>query len=347
MKTWPHEEVARLSEALFQSMGVPPRDAQIVSDVLLQSSLMGHDSHGVIRVPEYLVHLSDGTSIAAATLEVITSGPSTASVDCGNGLGAVGGRRAAEVAIELAHNHGTSCVITRGCGHVGRLGAYVQQIAESGLIGIATCNSPVFGHFVLPFGGREGRLATNPMAYGIPSSGDPIMADFSTSVAPEGKIRYFRNSGKPLPAGWILDAKGNPSTDPRDFYGPPRGGILPLGGNAGHKGFALSLLVEILGSAIAGLHPTDPQVKGNGMCLIAVDPTKFGPLEEFRQLVDTTIRYVKSSPPVSGVEQVMVPGELEFRTRRQRLIQGIPIDDVTLGSLREWTDRQSIAWPWG
>ncbi|GIT30031.1 MAG: hypothetical protein Ct9H300mP1_20770 [Planctomycetaceae bacterium] len=107
-------------------------------------------------------------------------------------------------------------------------GAYVQLAADRGLVALATCNSPIHGHFVLPAGGRQGRLATNPIAYAFPTDGDPILADFSTSVTPEGKIRVYRNRGESLPEGWVQDAEGQPTTDPDRFYGPPRGGILPL-----------------------------------------------------------------------------------------------------------------------
>ena len=167
---------------------------------------------------------------------------------------------------------------------------------------------------VLPWGGREGRLGTNPIAYAVPTGGRPVVADFSTSVAPEGKIRFYRNEGKTVPDGWILDADGKPTNDPNAFYGPPRGGILPLGAGAGHKGFALGLLVEILGSALAGISSRDPERFGNGVCFIVVDPSAFCPLEEFRRLMDETVAYIKSSRPAPGFDEVLVPGELEFRT---------------------------------
>ena len=343
---FPPQQIADISAALFQSQGAGEDEARAAAAALVQSSLMGHDSHGVLRVPEYLGFLEDGSLRPRSSIEVTKAGPTTASVDCGYGFGAVGGQRAIAVGIELAREYGTACVITRRCHHVGRLGAYVQSAADAGMIALATCNSPVAGHFVLPFGGREGRLATNPMAYGLPTGGNPIVADFSTSVAPEGKIRFYRNEGKAVPEGWLLDATGNPTTDPHAFYGPPRGGILPLGGPAGHKGFALGLLVEVLGSALAGVSATDPEVRGNGVCFIVVDPARFCPLEKFRRLMDETIGYIKSSPPAPGVEEVLVPGELEFRTLRRRLKEGVSVDGPTLAAMKAWADRARINIPW-
>jgi uncharacterized oxidoreductase len=303
---------------------------------------MGHDSHGVMRIPEYIGFITDGSLKPGTPIEIERTGPTTAEVDCGYGFGAVGGERAIRIAIEIAREHNTACVITRRCNHVGRLGAYVQMAADEGMIALATCNSPIYGHFVLPFGGREGRLATNPIAYAAPTGGDPIVADFSTSVAPEGKIRFYRNEGKPVPDGWILNANGEPTNDPNDFYGPPRGGILPLGADAAHKGFALSLLVEMLGSALAGVGSRDTEVFGNGVCFIVIDPSSFCPLDRFRKLMDETVAYVKSSPPAPGFEEVLAPGELEFRTMRRRLEAGIPVDDSTWDAIKEHADRFSV-----
>src|SRR5262249_2302927 len=162
-------------------------------------------------------------------------------------------------------------------------------------------------------GGKEGRLATNPVAYGVPTGKEPIVADISTSVVPEGKIRLYRNQQRELPEGWVHDASGRPTTNAAAFYGPPIGGILPLGGSAGHKGFALGLLVEILSSALAGLDSTDRALVGNGICFIVIDPTAFSPLDQFKKLMDGMVAYVKSSPTMPGVDEVFVPGEIEFR----------------------------------
>jgi uncharacterized oxidoreductase len=341
-RIFPPELIAGLGVRLFTTAGARVNDAQLTTRSLVTSSLMGHDSHGVLRIPEYLGLMAEGKIVAAAEIDVQRTGPTTAIVDCGHGLGPVGARRAMEEAIDIAKEQKTACVTTRRCNHVGRLGAWVELAAAQGLIGLATCNSPVYGHFVLPWGGREPRLATNPIAYAVPTSGDPVVADFSTSVAPEGKIRFYRNEGKSVPDGWILDSAGQPTNDPNAFYGPPRGGILPLGGSAGHKGFALGLLVEILGSALAGIAPTDPDVTGNGTCFIVIDPAAFCPLENFRQRMDETVAYMKSSPPIPGISEVLVPGELEFRTLRKRQMEGIPIDQATLKGMEDHGQRLGV-----
>jgi uncharacterized oxidoreductase len=328
------ESVERAGIALFREAGAARNQLKVIVGSLVKSSLMGHDSHGVIRIPEYLGFIADGSIVAAAPIKVERTSPTTAVVDCHRGFGAVGAERAIRESIEIARGHGTACVITRRCNHVGRLGAWVELAAEEGMIALATCNSPVHGHSVLPWGGRDGRLGTNPIAYAVPTGGMPIVADFSTSIAPEGKIRFHRNEGKPVPDGWIVDAEGKPTNDPDAFYGPPRGGILPLGGSAGHKGFALALLVEILGNVLAGFTTQDPRVFGNGVCFIVVNPSAFCPVDQFRQLMDETIAYIKSSRPAPGFEEVLLPGELEFRTQRHREEAGIPVDNATLEAVR-------------
>lgn len=337
-----HVIAGKMAAALFEAAGAPQAEAALVARELVTSSLMGHDSHGVLRVPDYLDLVMQGKIVPGAATQVERTSPTTAMIDGGWNFGAVCASQAVETAVDMARGMRTACVVTRRCQHVGRLGAWVQAIADEGLLGIATCNSPIHGHFVVPFGGKEGRLATNPIAYAVPRRGDPIVADFSTSVAPEGKVRAYRNLGRVLPAGWIVDAAGRPSTNPADFYGPPQGWLLPLGGEAGHKGFALSMLVEILGSALAGRSTIDPKVAGNGLWLLAVDPSVFTPLEQFRDHVEELVRYVKTSPGVREGGEVLVPGELEFRSLIRRKAEGIVIDDVTWQALHDHARRLGV-----
>lgn len=344
IQRYPYQAVERGAAMLFQAAGAPEGEASLTAGHLVSSSLMGCDSHGVIRVPEYLRMVVEGTIVPGAAISAQRRSETTAQVDCGLNFGPVGAVRAMEIAVELARESGVACVTTVRCNHVARLGAYVQQAAENGLVALATCNSPVTGHHVVPWGGLQGRLATNPIAYAAPTAGDPIVADFATSVAPEGKVRWYRNSGLPLPDGWIQDSEGHPSNDPRAFYGPPRGGLLPFGGPAGHKGFALGLLVEILGSALAGLSSVDSSVVGNGVCFVVIDPRRFVSDDRFRALMTEMVEYIKSSPPSRSGGEVLMPGELEFRTLRVRVAEGIPVDDETWSALRAHAARLGRDW---
>jgi uncharacterized oxidoreductase len=210
---------------------------------------------------------------------------------------------------------------------VGRLGGYVQKVAEQNMAGIATCNNRKVGHIVAPWGGREGRLGTNPFAFAAPTRTWPMVLDMSTCMIPEGKVYLASKEGKSVPTGCIRDASGNPTTDPKAFYGPPQGTILPFGSQYGYKGYGLSMMVEILGGIMAGEDATVDQPGFNGFSLIAIAPDAFCGEQRFATLVDRLCAYQMSSPPAPGFNEVVVPGVYDFRMREKRRAEGIPIDD--------------------
>lgn len=329
------DHLRQLGEELFAACGAPAEEAAIVARELVEASLMGLESHGVTRYIMYVEEVLAGRIKPGAPIQVIKETPTLAIVDCGFNFGPVGATRMVELVCAKARAEGIAFAVSRHCHHVGRLGGYVQKAAEQGLFCLAAANSSKHGHFVVPWGGREGRLATNPLAYGAPTGGRPVVLDMSTSMIAEGKIRVLMHEGQPVPPGRILDAEGNPTTDPKRFYGPPRGTILPLGGELGYKGFGLGLLVEILGSVLAGEPITDDYRYINGLALIAIDPEPLCGLSHFRQLMDELTTYVTSSPPAPGHWEVVMPGELDFRMREQRLREGIPLPATTCRKLEE------------
>jgi uncharacterized oxidoreductase len=290
---------------------------------------MGYDTHGVIRIPQYLEEIRQGVIIPGAPIGIQTETPTTAVVDCGWNFGQVGGLYSIDIAIQKARKVNVSTVVVRRSNHAGRIGTYTQRAAEHGLLALAVCNSPIHGHFVLPWGGTQGRLATNPISYAVPGDGEAaILADFSTAETSEGAIRLHRNQGKQVPAGWIVNADGEPTRDPAEFYGPPRGSILPFGGSKGYRGYALSVLVEVLGGLLGGSSTIASQ-PGNGLAFIAINVEAFLPASEFQGLLREMKEYVKSSPPAAGQQEVLFPGEPDFRRAAQRRRDGIPIDSST------------------
>lgn len=307
----------------------------MVSDHLVTANLMGFDSHGVIRIPEYLGYVREEMIQPGAPTTIVKETATTATVDCGWNFGQVGALRAMEIAIEKARQQNVSIVATIRCCHAGRIGTYTQMAAEKGFLAIALANSLHAGRWVLPWGGRKGRLATNPISFAVPCpGGEPILSDFSTAETAEGKIRLYRNRGDKVPPGWIVDAQGNPSCDPNDFYGPPRGAILPFGGDRGYRGYALSLLVDVLGGILADSTSLADR-DGNGICFIVVDIEAFQNRERFGELIEDMKSFMKSSPPAEGFREVAMPGELDFRLKQQRLAAGIPLDDRTWDAIRE------------
>lgn len=345
MKIFSAEYLTKTGIELFVSCGTPMEDAKLVTEELVESSLMGIDSHGVIRFIEYSNHLLCGKIRAGADINIIRETDNTALVECGMNFGIVSALKMVEIAYNKAISHNISCIISKHCYHVGRLGAYVQKLAERGLFAFAVVNSSKHGHWVSPWGGKNGRLATNPLAYAFPTKGNPVVFDTSTSMISEGKIRLSLHKGEDLPEGYVLDANGNPTKSPKAFYGPPKGTILPFGGESGYKGFGLSVLVELLGSTLAGVEIT-PDGKDddyvNGLCIIAINPGAFGDFERFRNIADDLCNYITSANTAPGFSEVVMPGAYDFRMKQKRLKEGIPVADDTWNSIINLKEKFNI-----
>jgi len=314
---------------LFKACGAPEEEARIVAEELVDASLMGIDSHGIIRYIWYVDEVLNGKIKPGAPFRIVKETESTAIVDCGLNFGPVTGRKMTEIAYEKAKKMGVSCVTSVRSHHVSRLGAYPQILAEKKMLCFAVASCYKYGHWVAPWGGREGRLATNPLAYGVPSNKYPIILDMSTSMIPEGKIKTCLHKDVPVPPGCILDAEGRPTTDPKAFYGPPMGTILPFGSEYGYKGFGLGLLVEMFGGKLAGEDLSDEYRYVNCMTLIAINPDFFCGTERYIQLIAELSEYVTGTPPAPGFDRVVMPGTYDFETKEKRLRDGIPVPEET------------------
>ncbi len=347
MKTFPADYLRQTGVQLFVAYGAPRPEAEILVKNLVDASLMGLESHGVTRFIHYMEDVAAGKIKPGAPIRIVTETPTTAIVDCGFNFGPVAGARMVDIACEKARSANLACVVSQNCHHVSRLGSYVQKIAEQDLIGIAWANSSKQGHFVVPFGGREGRLATNPIAYAVPTlEGHPLVLDMATSMISEGKIRALMHAGKPIPAGCVLNAGGEPTADPANWYGPPQGTILPFGSpQLGYKGFGLSLFVEIMGGILAGNSTSTDLPYVNGLCLLAINPAVFCGLERFKELVSEMSAYMVATPVADGFEEVIMPGELDFRTCERRKVEGIPLPEVTWSQIQAAARRVGIDLP--
>ena len=319
---------------LFEAAGASEEEADTVGERLVEANLLGHDSHGIIRIPQYLAAIESGNVRPGAQIEVVGETTATAALDGHWGFGQVVASRAAAMAAEKARSGGVAVVTVRHSYHIGRLGSYVEKLARDGLLGILTANAHGTGSGIAPWGGTQARLATNPLAIGIPTTSDslrgPLVLDMTTSAVAEGKVRVKRNRGEEVPDGWLLDADGHPSTDPAAFYGPPRGSLLPFGGAGGHKGYGLGVVVDLLSGALSGGGATGrPDAQhGNAYMLMVIDPAQFGPLDRYYEMVDGFLEFVKSSAPMDGFQQVLVPGEIE-QNEKARRAAGIFVEDET------------------
>lgn len=330
--TVPVAALTRLVSAVLVAHGARPEHAACVADDLVLADRSGVPSHGVARLGEYLQAVNDGRIRLDAEVGVVARSASTAALDGGGGFGQVVGREALALALELAEEAGSGLVVARNSHHIGRIGALSEAGAAAGKLVLALVAVGIPGP-VAPLGGREGRLGTNPISYGVPAAPVDVVADFATSSMPEGVVNRHRRLGRPLPEGVLVDADGHPTTDPTALYADPPGAILPFGGPWAHRGYALNLMVEMFAGTLAGYGPQDPTRPSNCLFLLAVDPGALLPGADFRDLAAQTSAFVTSSAPAAGA-RVQVPGGLEAAAR-ERHRDTVPVDDVTLATLAE------------
>jgi len=327
-------ELIAFSKAVFQASGSSEEEATTVAEHLVDSNLAGHDSHGVQRVPQYIGEIDLGLITPSASIKVEKDWDAGSVIDSHGVYGQVSCAQGMQRAMEKAQKMGIGAVSLFGANHSGRLGTYAEMAAAAGMVGMVFVNAGGAGQWVAPFGGREKRLSTNPICIGAPSGGDfPILLDMGTAIVPEGKVRHYQKSGLTCPDGWLIDGHGNPTNDPNTLYVDPPGAILPVGGPAGHKGFGLGFLIDILTGALSGAGVcqkdlTSASGKG-GLLFLALNVEQFTSQQGFIDNVSTLVEYVKSSPPAPGFEEVLVPGEFEHRTRQARLKDGIDLPDMT------------------
>jgi uncharacterized oxidoreductase len=303
--------------------------------------LAGHDSHGVLRIPQYVAAVRDGRIRPGARGTVVHDSTAGVLLDGQLGFGQVIARDAMILAIQRARTTAVCAVSVFRSGHVGRLASHTLLAAAEGMIGMLLVNAGGSGQLVAPFGGVAPRLATNPISIAVPSpeNSPPLVLDIATSVAPEGKLRAYRQRGEQVPEGWIIDHSGRPTTDPNDFYDRPPGALLPLGGPAGHKGFGLGFMIDILTGGLSGAGCSRPnaQAEGDGLFVLAIDVRRFSPLADFQSRVAELVWHVKSSPPAPGFAEVQVPGEYEQREIERRRRERIFVDETT------WSEILAIA----
>jgi len=322
---FPAAQLLAAVTARLVALRVPSADAEIVADSLVEAELEDHGSHGLLRLPLLVERLQSGQINPEPAMRVLASRPATVLLDADNGLGPLAGVRAVALAADRARAAGAGVVAVRRSNHLGALGYYVRRLAGLGFVGLAFSNSPPA---MAPPGGRVPFLGTNPIAAGFPTTGDPVIVDLATSQVARGRIRRAARTGETIPEGWALGAAGTPTTDARDAMA---GLLLPVGG---YKGFALALLVELLGGVLgAGDGGPDacrpvPGTRGGdvGHCFVAIDPGGLAPgFAERSAVVADELRGLGGR----------VPGEQRLVERARRLAAGIDLPGELVAELRE------------
>ncbi len=334
-----HKALENLVSLIFQSSGSSIEEAEKISNHLILSNLVGHDSHGIIRVPRYIMWLKEGKVNANVKPEIVNDGENIILINGKGGFGQVVGHFATNLGIQRSRENGCAIIAIKNSAHLGRIGHWAEIAALEGIISIHFVNTSGLGLLVAPFGSYERRFSTNPFAAGIPvPNSKPFLLDFATSVVAEGKMQVALQGGKPLPEDSLIDKFGQFTNDPRVVYGnvgnnpldqrSGKGAIRPMGD---HKGSGLSFLCELLGGALTGggagkLGETKLR---NGMLSIFIKPESVTETDSYQNELKRYLDFFKSAKPAIPGDEVLMPGELEEKTKETRIKQGIQIPEKT------------------
>lgn len=337
--------------AIFRADGSPAEEAEIVADHLVEASLTGHDSHGVVRTPRYHEALKDGSIVPGLSPGIVWDGGAILHLDGRDGFGQAIARQATALAIERAKVHGACVMALKRANHVGRIGAWAEQAAAEGLVSVHFVN--VSGAAVVaPFGARERIASTNPVCVGVPNpAGGDFVLDFATSLVAEGKALVAAQGGKPVPADAFIGPDGEITGDPSALYGEtiatgapnPRAGGGALRTMGEHKGSGLALACDLLAGALAGGGLSSGGTAGrfgNSMLSIVIDPARFD--HGFADATAELVEMVRAARPAAGVDEVLAPGDRERATKAERLANGLPVADGTVAAIRAVMDELGL-----
>ncbi len=340
--------LAQFAVDLLTAGGLRADEAELVGRSLVDANLRGHDSHGVVRIAQYLDQLTKGEVVTGAPFTVTRESEVLLAADAHWGFGRVQAGRLTERLIQKAKYNGVAVGTMIRSSHIGRLGEYCELAAAAGLVSILMVNTHGVARRVAPPGGKAPRLGTNPIAMGVPTEDSPLVLDFGTSATAEGKVRVKNIAGKPCPPGWLLDSEGRPTTDPATLYGNPPGTILPMGGDQAYKGFGLGLMVEIFAGALSGgVCARELPLNQNGNCVYmqVIDPDHLGGASHFSQEISCLLEFVRGCPRVGACPEILLPGDPERRTLAERAKSGIPFDEGNWGQLIKLAERFGVPAP--
>ncbi|HLT78238.1 MAG TPA: malate/lactate/ureidoglycolate dehydrogenase [Ferrovibrio sp.] len=318
--------------------GSNEREAALVADNLVLANLTGHDSHGIGMLPQYILAVVEKRLTVNAAPTVTGDHGAILNLDGNMGYGQVIGHDAMELGIRRARELGVCIVSLRNSHHIGRIGHWGEQCAAAGFVSTHYVNVVGRPPLVAPHGGSDARFATNPYCCALPATepgGEPLVLDMATSKIAMGKVRVAMNKGEQVAPDTLIDAQGNPTTEPRTMFSQPMGAILAFGG---HKGYGLAVIAELLAGAFTGggtIHDGNwtRNTITNNMLSVIVDPAKLGGAANWRDEMAAFVKWVKASKPAPGTDEVLVAGEPERRAKAKRLAEGVPVDPTTWGEI--------------
>jgi L-2-hydroxycarboxylate dehydrogenase (NAD+) len=337
----PVDTLERFMLDTFVALGVPPEDAEVAAEILITSDLWGVESHGIGRLKMYVDRIRSGLQLPVTRMEVVRDTPTTAVVDGAHGMGQVIAHRCMEMAIQKARRYGMGSVAVRNSTHFGVDGYYAMMAANAGMVGFSVTNARPS---VAPTFGVQPMLGTNPIAVAAPTDeAFPFLYDAATSITQRGKIEVLERKGLPAHEGWVIGSDGALVTDSAQILrdlSSGRAALLPLGGDGdamgGHKGYGLSVFVEILSAALqtgnflSGLAGVDrdgkPRPYGLGHFFMAIDVEHFCPLDEFKRVTGDILRELRASQKAAGCDRIYTAGEKEFESERRVRAEGVAVN---------------------
>ena len=326
----------RWTRDLLEAAGLESEPAALVAQTLVWTSLRGTDSHGVARVPLYADRLRTGVLNGRPRPSVVQRDGAIAVVDGDHGPGQLAAILATDLSIELAREHGVGVVSVRRSGHYGAAAFYAVRAAGAGLIGMSMTNAEPG---VIPYGGIEPALGTNPIALAAPLGGGATFdLDMATSQVALNRIFNARDEGRPIPEGWGVDEHGETTTDPAKVAAG-----VPLGG---YKGYALALMVEVLCGVLAGAGArAEGGIRNIGHFHLAIDPERTVGRDAFASVLGGLLADLHAIPPAAGFDEVLVAGDPEDRSRAQRERDGIPIEPALWAKLTALSGELGVSLP--
>ena len=332
--------------AMLSAAGMDVVFARDVATVLVEGDLLGHDTHGLALLAPYLDELEAGTMHGHGDYEVLSERAAAALWDGKRLPGPWLTLRAVDDAIERAQRCGTGTVVIRRSHHIACLAAYLMRATERGFVLLLTCSDPSSAS-VAPHGGLKPLFTPDPLAFGVPTSGDPVLVDLSASLTTNGMTARLHKQVRRLAHPWLLDAAGQATDDPAVLFTEPRGTILPTGGvDAGHKGYALALIVEMLTGGLAGFGRADPKEGWGATVLVqAYDPAAFGGTAAFLRQANWLVAACRANPPRPGLGAVRVPGQRGLALKRDQLQHGIALQEDIMPALASWAGKLKVRLP--
>lgn len=350
----PHERLQRQVEAILSAWSMPAPTARETAELIVETDLLGIDSHGISMLPAYQKLRDAGHLDLQASPTLVRESPCSALLDAGHGLGHCVAVQAMRLAGEKAASVGLGAVAVRNSHHFGAAGLYARIAAEQGLIGLVT--STTRSRMLVPSRARMPVLGTNPIAFAAPARRNrDFVLDMATTTVAANKVKVYDFYQRDVPPGWVIDAQGNPVTASDQaldlVYERPEGGLTPLGASSelgDHKGYGLAMLAQILSGPLGGAEFAALRQPGDrpdiGHFFLAIDPGAFRGAGEFEDELDDIIDELHATQPTDPRKPVLVAGDPEAQNRQQRLVEGIPLPEKLLRQLRDICDESGAAY---